>query len=150
MKKASKYIYSFLDNHIGIFYNRHGIEFIVNNDDSVFVNHWIKDPQLSTDTEFGLYYYNDNFNDFIHDFRFAHTRDLKTLSPERLWEMYYKGQAEIYCALVPETIYYCMYFRRQGNTMIVRDDDDNKYELSEILQTPRQFVEYTQNSFRFM
>jgi hypothetical protein len=33
--------------------------------------------------------------------------------------------------------------------MIVRDDYDKEYELGEILQTPRQFVEYTQQQFLF-
>ena len=144
MNKATKYIYDFLDDNLGIYYNRQGVEFIVNNDDSVFVNHWIQDPPQKEYIEIGLWYSSDNFHDFMHDFRFAGTRELKTLSPDRLWEMYYKGQAEIYCILVEKVILFSLYFRLEGNKMIVRDEYDYEYELGEILKTLRQFVEYTQ------
>ena len=147
MKKASTYIYNFLDDHLGLYNNQQGIEFVVNNDDSVIVNYWIQDPPQEAHIEFGLWYTSNNFNDFIRDFGFAGTRALKALSPDYLWEMYYKGQAEIYCTLVVKVIFFALYFRRQGNKMIVRDDQDKEYELGEVLQTPRQFAEYTQQQF---
>ena len=148
MDKTSKYVYDFLDDHLGLYNNQQGIEFVVNNDDTVFVNYWIKDPSLEAHIEFGLFYSSESFNDFINDFRFAGTRALKALSPDRLWEMYNKGQAEVYCIVAEKENFYMLYFRRTGNTMIVRDEHDNEYELEEILQTPRQFVEYTQQRSR--
>ncbi|HEX6432112.1 MAG TPA: hypothetical protein VF008_30685 [Niastella sp.] len=147
MEKASKYIYDFLDDNLGIYYNPQEIEFIVNNDDSVFVNHVIKDPLLEAYIEFGLFYASDNFNEFMRDFGFTSMRDLKALSPDRLWELYYKGQAEVYCILAVKVFSFALYFRLAGNTMFVRDDRDAAYELGEILQTRRQFVEFTQQRF---
>ena len=144
VNKASKYVYNFLDYHMGMYNNWHGIEFIVNNDDTVLVNYVIKDPLIEEYIEFGLSYTSNNFNDFMRDFGFNGTHALKALSPNRLWKMYYKGQVEIYCLLLVKVTYLMLSFRLDGNKMIVHDDNDKTYELNEILQTPRQFIEYTQ------
>ncbi len=149
MSRASKYIYNFLDDHLGLYDNQQGIEFCMNIDDSIFVIYGIKDPPLEEYIDFGLLYPSNTFNNFMRDFGFAGTQQLKALSPERLWEMYYTGKAEIYCTIVVKVIFYALYFRREGTKMIVRDDYDKEYELGEILQTPMQFAEYTQQQFLF-
>ena len=147
MSRASKYIYHFLDTHLGVYNNRNGVEFVVNNDDSVIVNHWIKDPPLEENIEFGLCYTSDNFNDFLSDFQFAGTQELKALTPNHLWKMYHKGQAAIYCLIAEKGIFFALYFKLEGNTMTVQDDYDTAYELNEILQTPEQFTAYTRQQF---
>lgn len=147
MSRASKYIYHFLDDNLGVYSNRHGIEFVVNNDDSVIVNYYIKDPPQEEGFEFGLCYTSNNFNDFLRDFGFAGTHALKTLSPDRLWEMYYKGQTSIYCIIAEKPVFFALYFKLEGNTMTVQDDHDEAYELDEILQTPEQFTAYTRQQF---
>jgi hypothetical protein len=147
MNKASKHIYNFLDDHLGLYDNQQGIEFCMNVDDTVFVIYGIKDSPLEAYFDFGLLYPSNTFNNFMRDFRFAGTQQLKALTPAHLWEMYYKGKAEIYCTLVVKVIFFALYFRREGNQMIVRNDNDIEYELGEILQTPRQFAEYTQQQF---
>ena len=144
MDRASKYIYSFLDSHLDSYNNRQGIEFAVNVDDSVIVNYVIKDLPLSEYFEFGLCYTSNDFNEFMRDFGFTGTQQLKALSPEHLWEMYYKGQAEFYCIIAGKTVYITLYFRLAGNKMIVSDDHDNQYELTRLLQTPSDFITYTQ------
>jgi hypothetical protein len=144
MNTASKYIYIFLDDHLGLYNNPQGIEFVVHNDDTVFVNYLIEDPTLPANIEFGLCYTSNDFNDFIGDFRLTGVHALNALTPDRLWEKYYTGQAEIYCILAEKGIYCTMYFRLSGNKMIVHDDNNAPYELNEILQTPRQFAAYTE------
>jgi hypothetical protein len=147
MSRASKYIYNFLDNYPCSYNNRQGIEFVVNVDDSVIVNYVMKDLPLSAYFEFGLCYTSNDFNDFMRDFDFTGTQQLKALSPDRLWELYYKGQAQFYCIFAGKTVYIALYFRLAGNKMIVSDDHDNEYELGELLQTPSEFVTYTQQQF---
>ena len=144
MDRATKNIYSFLDDHLGSYNNRQGIEFVVNVDDSVIVNHVIKDLPLSEFFEFGLYYNSNDFPEFMRDFGFTSTQQLKRLTPDRLWEMYYNGQAETYCIFAGKMVYIALYFRLAGNKMIVCDDHDNQYELAEILQSPIEIVTYTQ------
>lgn len=145
LNKAGKDIYNFLDDEGVTYNNKQHIEFIVHIDDAVTVNYVIKDPQLVVEyIDFGLCYDSDTFSNFMHDFGFSNLRALKALSPDRLWEMYYKGQAEFFCIFEVKKIYLELYFRLRDNKMIVHDDHNNEYELGEILQTPRQFVEYTQ------
>jgi hypothetical protein len=148
VNKAEQTIYNFLDNHLGVYSNRQGVEFVVNNDDSVIVNYWIKDaPMQDTCLEFGLYYTSNNFNDFIGDFGFTRMKQLRALTPDDLWEMYYKGQVEFYCLITGMVIYFGLYFRLQDNKIIVHDDHDKEYKPEEVLQTPLQFIQYTQQQF---
>ena len=144
MNTASKYIYIFLDDHLGLYNNPQGIEFVVHNDDTVFVNYLIEDPTLPAYIEFGLCYPNNDFNNFVRDFRLTGTHALQALSPHHLWELYYTGQAEIYCIVSEKRFYFTMYFRLTENKMMVHDEDNAPYELGEIFQTPGQFVEYTE------
>jgi hypothetical protein len=147
LDRATQSIYNFLDDHVGSYNNRQGIEFAVNIDDSVIVNYVIKDLPLSENFEFGLCYTSKNFNEFILDFGFTGTKQLKALTPDHLWELYYKGQAEFYCIIAGKMVYITLYFKLAGNKMIVSDDHDNIYELSKLLQTPIEFVTYTQQQF---
>ena len=147
MNRACKYIYDFLDDHLGIYDNQQGLEFVMNIDDTVFVVYDVKDPPLEAYIDFGLVYPSNTIVNFVRDFNFINTRQLKALSPGHLWEMYYKGKVEIYCTITVKVIYFSLSFRLQGNKMIVRDDEDKEYELGEILQTPKQFAEYTQQQF---
>src|SRR5688572_9899949 len=147
MNRVSRYIHNFLDDHPGMYINRQGVQFFVNNDGSVVVSYVIKDLPDKYSL-FGLIYTSNNFNDFIQDFEFAGTKQLKALSPDGLWEMYYKGKAEIYCSIKVKAIY-VLFFRREGNKMIVCDDHDAAYELGKVLKTPKQFVEYTRQQAQF-
>ncbi|WP_205509889.1 hypothetical protein [Longitalea arenae] len=147
MTRAEKDIYAFLDDHLGIYDNPHGIEFIMNMDDSVFVIHGLNPPPEPY-ADFGLLYPSAAFNTFVKDFKFANSRALATLTPGHLWQMYYEGKAEIYCTLVVKIIFYALYFRLTGhNTMIVRDENDQEHEIGEVFTSPHQFLEYTQSHF---
>lgn len=141
LNRSGKYIYNLLNDHKGVYNNRKGIQFILNKDGSVIVNHFIKALPLEKNFVFGLIYSSNNFNDFMHDFEFTGTIQLKTLSADRLWELYYKGKAKIGCATLVKVLH-VFFFRRADNKMIVYDKHNNKYELDEILQTPQQFAAY--------
>jgi hypothetical protein len=148
LNKAEQTIYDFLDNRLGVYKNRPGVEFCVNNDDSVHVNYWIKDaPMQDTCLEFGLCYTSSNFNHFISDFGFTGLKQLRAFTSDDLWEMYYKGQVEFYCLITGKKIYFALYFRLEDNKIIVHDDHDHVYKPDEILQTPFQFMQYTQQQF---
>jgi hypothetical protein len=148
MTKAEKDIYTFLDDHLGIYDNPQGIGFCMNADDSVFVIKTLDPPEPYVD--FGLFYPGNEFNKFVSDFQFSGARDLEALTIDNLWSMYYKGKAEIYCTLVVKVIFYALFFRlTKNNTMIVRDDFDNEHEVFEVFRSSQQFLEYTQSHFLF-
>jgi len=146
MTRVGRNIYEFLDDHLGLYDNPQGLEFCMNCDGSVFVIHNL--PSCEAYIDFGLLYNSNPFSIFLRDFKFANTRELKALGPDRLWEMYYAGKAEIFCTLCVNIIFHALYYRlTKRNTMIVRDDYDQEIELEEVLTTPRQFLEYTQQHF---
>lgn len=147
MTRAGKYIYNFLDDHLGIYDNPQGIEFVMNIDDSVFVVYPINPPPEPY-VDFGLMYPSQTLDEFVTDFQFTGTLGLKRLTPEQLWNMYQRGKVEIYCTIAVKVIFHALYFRMGGNnTMIVRDDYDQEHVLGEVLTSPYQFLEYTQNLF---
>lgn len=147
MTRAGRHIYEFMDDHLGIYDNPQGIEFCMNTDDSIFVIYNFNPPPEEY-VDFGLLYNSTPFSKFLRDFKFAGTKEVKALSPEHLWKMYYAGKVEIFCTLCVNVIFHALYYRiSRRNTMIVRDDYDNRIELPEVLTTPRQFVEFTQQHF---
>ncbi|MFL5747421.1 MAG: hypothetical protein ACJ751_22295 [Niastella sp.] len=147
MTRAAKHIYTLLDDHLGIYDNPQGIEFIMNLDDSVFVVSPIKPPPEPY-VDYGLIYPCQPFNTFIDDFHFSGTRALQTMTQDKMWAMYHKGKAEIYCTLVVRVIMYALYFRlTKNNRMIVRDDYDREHTLEMVFTSPLQFLEYTESHF---
>src|SRR3954470_10800024 len=110
MTRAAKHIYTFLDDHLGLYDNPQGIEFIMNMDDSIFVVSPINPPPEPY-VDFGLIYPVQPFDTFIADFQFSGTRALQTMTADKLWALYNVGQAEIYCTLVVKVIFYALYFR---------------------------------------
>lgn len=147
MTRAERNIYLFLDDHLGLYDNPHGLEFCMNIDDSVFVIHPINPPPEPW-VDFGLLYPSNSFPRFMQDFHFKKPHELISLTPEHLWAMYKNGKAEIYCTIVVKIIFYALYFRlTKNNTMIVRDDYDNEHEVGEVFTSAHQFMEYTQSHF---
>lgn len=147
MTRAGKHIYTFLDDHLGIYDNPQGIEFVMNMDDSVFVVSPVTPPPEPY-VDFGLIYPSQPFNTFVNDFQFSGSRALITMTPDRLWALYNKGKAEIYCTIVVKIIFYALYFRlTKNNRMIVRDDYDREHELGMVFTSAHQFLDYTQSLF---
>gem|GEM_PF-4374502 len=70
------------------------------------------------------------------------------MTPARLWALYHKGKAEMYCTIVAKFIFYTLYFRlTKNNQMIVHDDFDCEHRLGMVFTNPHQFLDYTQNHF---
>jgi hypothetical protein len=144
MTRAAKHIYTFLDDHLGLYDNPQGIEFIMNMDDSVSPINPPPEPYV----DFGLIYPGQPFDTFVDDFQFSGTRALQTMTHEKMRALYNKGKAEIYCTLVVKVIFYALYFRlTKNNRMIVRDDYDREHQLGMVFTSPQQFLEYTQSHF---
>ncbi|MBO9204601.1 MULTISPECIES: hypothetical protein [Niastella] len=147
MTRAGKHIYTFLDDHLGIYDNPQGIEYIMNMDDSVFVVCNLNPPPEPY-VDYGLIYPSQPFQTFVDDFQFSGTRALQTMTPDKLWALYQKGKVEIFCTIVVKVVFYALYFRlAKNNTMIVRDDYDQEHELGMVFTSPNQFLEYTESRF---
>ncbi len=147
MTRAAKHIYTLLDEHLGIYDNPQGIQFVMSFDDTVFVVKPINPPPEPY-IDYGLLYPPNPFETFVDDFQFSGSRALTTMTPNKLWALYKLGKVEIYCTLVVGIIFYVLYFRLgKNNTMIVREENDREHELGMVLTSPQQIVDYTQNHF---
>jgi hypothetical protein len=147
MTRAERNIYSFLDDHLGLYDNPHGLEFCMNIDDSVFVIHPLNPPPEPW-VDFGLLYPSNPFSTFMQDFKFKKSQELIALTPAHLKAMYEEGLVEIYCTIVVKILFHALYFRlTKNNTMIVRDDYDHEHEVGVVFTYPHQFLEYTQSHF---
>jgi hypothetical protein len=91
---------------------------------------------------FSISYSNYTFDGFIQDFGFVSIKQLKALSADDLWKMYYNGQASIYCVIAMKEDF-VLNFKRRGNKMIVCDQANKEHELSELLHTPEEIAAYT-------
>jgi hypothetical protein len=144
MNPAAKQLFEFIDEFVPQYINPEGVEFTLHCDGSVYVNFAWDDKVENKCLEFGLSYYNEDFESFLNDFSITSLPQLKAVAKEKLWALYYKGKGEVYCSI--GTYFYNsfeLHFRRKENRIIAKNDEEEGYEVQEVLKTPRQFMQYT-------
>jgi hypothetical protein len=144
MNPAAQQLFDFIDDFIPQYINPHGVEFTLNCDGSVYVAFAWDDKLEDKCLEFGITYYHEDFESFLNDFSISSLHQLKAVTMGKLWELYYQEKGEVYCSF--GAYFYNnfeLHFYRKGNRVIVKCDEDEGYEVHEILKTPRQFMQYT-------
>lgn len=144
MNPEAQQIFDFIDEFIPQYKNPNGVEFTLNCDKSIYVVFAWDDKHKDRCLEFGISYYNEDFKSFLSDFSISSIQQLKSLTREKLWELYYQGKGEVYCSF--GTHFYNsfdLHFIRDEDRIIAKSDKGDSHEVHEILKTPRQFMQYT-------
>lgn len=145
MNTEIQQIYDFMVVFDPSYINRHGVEFISHDDKSVYVHFKWDDLFEDRRLDFGISYSNEDFETFLSDFKISSIQQLKLLTRERLWEVYYQGKGEVYCIFADDP-YFSLNFRRKNNRMVARNEKDKHHVVNEKLITPLQFMQYTYRS----
>ncbi len=137
----------FIDEH-EIYNNLHDVEIVTHFDDSVgVVSNW--PGELSEgDIYIELYFESNTIEEFIQAFGIQRIDDLKNITQEFLLNLYAAGKAIIWCSIDTLT-YYSLQFRKQNNKILATDDRQIEHVTTELLETPQQFMDYTQQHFLF-
>jgi AraC-like DNA-binding protein len=137
----------FIDEH-EIYNNLHDVEIVTHFDDSVsVVSNW--PGELSEgDIYIELFFESNTIAEFIQAFGIQRIDDLKNITQEFLLNLYKEGKAAIWCSIDTLT-YYSLQFRKQNNKIFATDDRHIEHVTTELLETPKQFMDYTQQRFLF-
>lgn len=69
--------------------------------------------------------------------------DIDAVSANRLLELYQEGEAEVFCCVDQIKIFYLRFKKKGSGTVVFNDDDNSEHEISQLLQTPADFINYT-------
>lgn len=72
--------------------------------------------------------------------------DIETITYSRLLELYFEGNAEVYCCVDGKQILNLNYSKK-GNQLFATDDDGIQYEVHEKLEKAEDFIRYTKRFF---
>lgn len=101
------------------------------------------------DANLSVSYYSE-MTAFVKTLGIRNVRDINTLAPGRLMELYYEGLAEIVC-FVSLQYTYCMSFQKQGDVVVAENERGFKHNIPfEKLETPDQFIAYTKRYYHLM
>jgi hypothetical protein len=136
----------FLVNRHGIYCNPYLVEF-GRSINLLSLDFSITTKRDSVYLEVCLCYTAGNIENLIDDFKITRLNDLDAISPEKLWEQFYKGTGVIDCYLGQELNSPVLEFRYMGDRLIAMNDDEVKYAVSEQLNTSEDFINYTLRLF---
>jgi hypothetical protein len=144
MNTDSDQIYDFMEAFSPEYINPHGVAFTLNSDKSVYVVFAWDDQLEDQCLEFGISYYNQDFNTFLRDFSISTIQQLKSLSPANLWELFHNGKGEVFCSFgVYFNNSFELHFHNRENRIIASNEEGKSHEVHATLKTPRQFMQYT-------
>ena len=144
MEPVALTIYDFIEAFQPQYINPHGVEFTLNPDSSVYVVFAWDDKHQDQCLEFGICYYNTNFETFLEHFRISSIQQLKSLTKAKLWDLYHTGNAEVFCSFgVHFNNSFQLHFHNKENRIIASNGKGEGHEVNEPLKTPRQFMQYT-------
>jgi hypothetical protein len=70
--------------------------------------------------------------------------DLNQITPVFMLALYHQGKADIHCTVDTLIHHFPLRFRKQNNIMHATDHGGLKHEVLVLLETPQQFIDYTQ------
>lgn len=119
MTRAERNIYTFLDDHLGLYHNPHGLEFAPS-------------PTFMQDFQFH----------HSHELISLTPAHLRAMYYHGKAEIY----CAIVAKIIYHGLYFRL---TKNNSMIVRDDHDKEHEVHEVFHHANQFMNYTQDHFLY-
>jgi AraC-like DNA-binding protein len=131
-----------------IYDNLHDVEIVTHFDDSVSVASYWPGEISGEDIYIELFFESNTIAEFIQVFGIQCIDDLKNITQEFLLNLYKEGKAAICCS-IDNLTYYSLQFRKQNNKIFATDDQRIEHVTTVLLETPQQFMDYTQQRFLF-
>ena len=72
--------------------------------------------------------------------------DIQTITYSRLLELYFEGNAEVYCCVDGKQIHNLNYSKK-GSQLLAIEDDGTQHEVQEKLERAEDFIRYTKQFF---
>jgi hypothetical protein len=146
MKNIHKKVNDFIVNQ-GVYGNPHNVEIVTHGDDSVSVTSDWPGETGEGDIYIEISFESNTMAEFYRVFGIKTIDDLTHITQEFLLYLYKQGQATVSCTIDTIISYYSLQFRKQHNTLLAMDVHQIEHETTLLLETPQQFIDYTQQRF---
>lgn len=147
MNTIEQEVYDFMENHLGIYDNPHDIEIAMDSNSISLESRW-PGQDAKGDMYVGLWFESETIAEFIQIFGITSVACMNTITPFVMLNLYQKGLTEIYCCIDTSLTFYSLYFNKQNDMVLAKNDEGLMNEVTEDLETPEQFMQYTLNHFR--
>jgi AraC-like DNA-binding protein len=129
-----------------IYDNPNAVEIVTHFDETVtVVSNW-PGEKSEGDIYIELFFESNTIAEFIQVFGIRCVDDIKNITQEFMLNLCQEGKAIIWCSIDTQT-YYSLQFRKQNDKILATDDRHIEHETTELLETPQQFMDYTQQRF---
>lgn len=148
MTKIESTVRDFMENQMGIYVNLRGVEITTNLDFSVCLAIDLEE-EANEDISVGLMYLCNTLHEFVKVFKIESLEQVKSIARKELLELYRQGKAYMYCT-IDGYVSFTLYFHKQGDKLVAKNEDDEAHEVTELLEAPQQFMDYTREHFRVL
>lgn len=145
MNNIEHHIETLLDDHLAEYKSRHGVQYYLNTDRSLFVI--APSGEHCTNTiDIGICFQTNGISSMINILSIATMDDFHTVSYQSLWRLYRRGLADIYCCINSHGDF-PLRFRKRGPTVDVLDDNDRLVERIPPVDGLCEVIGYTSHFF---
>ena len=148
MYKIEKEVQDFMENQMGIYVNLRDVEITTHLDFSVCLAVDFEE-EVDEDISVGLMYVCDTLQEFVTVFNIEALGQITKIARSDLLKLYGLGKAYMYCTIDGYESF-SLYFLKQGDKMIAKNEEDEVHEVVKLLETPQELMEYTREHFRVM
>jgi hypothetical protein len=149
MKNIENSVIDYLDNHMCILRNKHSVEICMH--DSNYFSAGCRVPGFEDKRKIytiGLHIVCESIGSLIQFFSIKEARDLESVTPVMMLNLYENGDACIYCTL-SDYMSFGLQFRKLGKAMFATDNFDEKtHAVGDHLKTQDEFYRYTVSFYK--
>jgi hypothetical protein len=143
MENLNRSVQDFMDNQL-VYDNPHDVEITTNEHDAVWIASDWPNEQKNEAFTLEIVFESKTLTEFLHIFGILSVEDIKHITPAFMLALYQQGKAEICCAVDTLISHFPLRFRKHNNTMQATDHGGVQHEVLILLETPQQFIHYTQ------
>jgi hypothetical protein len=143
MDNLNKSVQDFMDNQL-VYDNPHNVEITTNEHDAVYIaSDWPGERKNEAFT-LEIVFESKTLAEFIYVFGILSVNDLTRITPAFMLTLYHQGKADICCSVDTLISHFPLRFRKRNNAIQATDHGGVQHEVLVLLDTPQQFLDYTQ------
>ena len=148
MKRTKKGILNLFDQSGSIYTNPHAVELTLLEEEVCMSITW-PDREFDEDITLEVVHNSPTIGHFIKEFGLTSSAGIDNITTSTFINMFHRGRACVFC-LIDRHPGFSLYFRKQHNKLIATDDWNIKHVVPVTLQTPEEFISYTQRHYRLL
>lgn len=142
MTSLQNEITDLLEDYLGIFDNRAGLQICMHPDGTINISGKWPEYTEADDICIGVCIDFTSVEELIKILDITSIGQIHLISAKTLLGLYHAGNAEVYCCIEQSDVYCLLYFRKINHEIWAKDEEENEHMVPVRLEAPEDFVEY--------